>query len=313
MVKLTSLIALVALPALSVAQFAALQEAGNGLVRKILSGVLRFNDTQVDRVMVTKSGQDPHPYAVDLTDLNWEEVLRSGSETNPFAEKLPDDTVWVITMYGTDQVSKLFMAAFNDVATYNSSESGGSLTPEMRFARMDYGTETILSTRMWLWKVPVMVIATNNMKDLRFFKIGQIAPFHVPMSDLLAHRERWESMPIWKGEFAPGGSREWILVPLGNAWAAYHKYMSKIPSFVLLMVSGMMMNFVVGFGDKPATGNPVISDEERKNQIRARLAVLRSEAAAKEAETAEAPAPTAPVPSVEGSSAVKTGKASKRK
>ena len=115
-----------------------------------------------------------------------------------------------------------------------------------------------------IYRVPVLVIVTNQMQDMRFFKIGQIAPFHLPMSDLLENRERWESMPIWRGQFAPGGSRyapfisgrgsveltslrsAWILVPLGNYWAAYHRYMSKIPGVVMLLLSGMMMNFVVG-------------------------------------------------------------------
>ena len=52
-----------------------------------------------------------------------------------------------------------------------------------------------------------MVIATNNLQDLRFFRIGQIAPFHGPMSALLENEEHWKSMPVWSGSFAPGGNR----------------------------------------------------------------------------------------------------------
>lgn len=39
---------------------------------------------------------------VDLTDDNWEAILRTGT-ANPLASPLPDDTVWVITVYGPDQ------------------------------------------------------------------------------------------------------------------------------------------------------------------------------------------------------------------
>lgn len=40
-------------------------------------------------------------HAVDLTDENWETVLRTGS-TNPLGASLPDDTTWVISVYGPD-------------------------------------------------------------------------------------------------------------------------------------------------------------------------------------------------------------------
>lgn len=44
------------------------------------------------------------------------------------------------------------MNATDGVAMYNSSDAGGTLPSSMKFARMDYGTETILPTRLWLWK-----------------------------------------------------------------------------------------------------------------------------------------------------------------
>lgn len=111
---------------------------------------------------------------------------------------------------------------------FNSSESGGTLPSSMKFARINYATETILPTRMWLWKyvplplistagadvsnrVPIMVIATKEMRELRFFKIGLIAPFLVPMSETLANEANWSRMPPWKGRLAPGGS---LYVPL---------------------------------------------------------------------------------------------------
>lgn len=46
----------------------------------------------------------------------------------------------------------MMMNASNGVAMFNSSESGGTLPSSMKFARINYATETILTTRMWLWK-----------------------------------------------------------------------------------------------------------------------------------------------------------------
>lgn len=40
--------------------------------------------------------------AVDLTDDNYETVLATGTTDNPFAPTLPEDDVWVITVFGPD-------------------------------------------------------------------------------------------------------------------------------------------------------------------------------------------------------------------
>lgn len=53
----------------------------------------------------------------------------------------------------------------------------------------------------------MLVIGTNGMKDLRFFKIGQVVPFHGPMSQLLANANRYETMPVWASSFGPRGER----------------------------------------------------------------------------------------------------------
>ncbi|KAM0747490.1 hypothetical protein T439DRAFT_328729 [Meredithblackwellia eburnea MCA 4105] len=313
MVRLARLAALMALPVASLAQFGALQDMGNSVARKVLMSVFRMNETQVERILETNTTLPTHPYAVDLTDKNWEAVLRTGTD-NPLENPLPDDTVWAVLVHAQDQISKLFVEAFNEVATHNSSASGGSLPPNIKFARLNYGSETILTTRWWLWKVPVLVISTKNQRHLRFFKQGQLPPFQIPIARLLSERETWENWPIWTGSLAPGGSREWMLIPIAEYWALFHSKMSKIPNFVLLMLSGVLMNFVLGWfhTEKPkqATMNPVTPNEERRAQIKAKIAKEKAEASGLGTSTS---APTKDVPSVEGSSGVKTRTASKRK
>lgn len=48
--------------------------------------------------------------------------------------------------------SRTATKAFDEVALKNSSEGGGSLPSNYRFARINYNTETILPTRWWMWK-----------------------------------------------------------------------------------------------------------------------------------------------------------------
>lgn len=292
MVKVVYLVGFLVLPAIAFAQLAtlkAIKDLGNTVVRTGLSKILRFNETQIDRVMASEnSALPPHEFAVDLTDDNWEAILRTGT-ANPLASPLPDDTVWVITVYGPDQFSHMLSKATDEVATYNSSAAGGTLPSEMRFARINYNTETVLPTRFWLWKVPVVVIATDNMKTLRFIKLGTIRPFVEPISRFLAKRDWWESVPIWKGTLAPGGAGENYLVHVARAWAAYHYYLSQIPMFVILMFSGMLANFVLSFfhSTPELARAPMATDSQNDKGSGATSSLLASRAPELESDSAQ--------------------------
>lgn len=37
------------------------------------------------------------------------------------------------------------------------------------------------------------------------------------------------------------------LVSLASAWALYHRQMSRVPTFLILLVSGALMNLLIGF------------------------------------------------------------------
>ena len=69
MVRIACLAASLALPAASLAQFAALQDAGQALARGVLSNVLRLNSSQVDRVMNKEERIEAHPYASEWRRL----------------------------------------------------------------------------------------------------------------------------------------------------------------------------------------------------------------------------------------------------
>lgn len=45
---------------------------------------------------------------------------------------------------------------------------------------------------------------------------------------------------------------------LANAAALYHKYMSKVPSFVLLLLSGFLMKIIIGFVSPPPLLLPLL-------------------------------------------------------
>lgn len=71
---------------------------------------------------------------------------------SPLRRPTPRLLLLVLTLCTSDSLSRQFGKAFDDVALYNSSQAGGELPKNFRFARIDYGTETVLPTRWWMWK-----------------------------------------------------------------------------------------------------------------------------------------------------------------
>lgn len=149
-----------------------------------------------------------------------------------YSLSIAQDTVWAIHVYGRDQSSQFMARPFDAVAHDNSSLSGGSLPANMRFARLSYDKETVLATRLWIWKAPVVVITDPALSTVRFFKVGQIVPRQDAMAALLAQPEVWTTMPPWSGRLAPGGAWEPALVKAAGLFEWWHRHMSRIPSLV---------------------------------------------------------------------------------
>jgi hypothetical protein len=76
MVQLLHLATLLALPVASLAGFSDLQGAGESVVKGLLSKVLRFNSTQVERVM-KPSTLEPHPFVCESRSSCFERGTRS--------------------------------------------------------------------------------------------------------------------------------------------------------------------------------------------------------------------------------------------
>ncbi|GEM06032.1 hypothetical protein Rt10032_c01g0049 [Rhodotorula toruloides] len=285
MVRLTSslvLLALAAAPAVQAGPLALLQRASDGAVRFGLGRVLRLNETQIERLL-NRDGNplEPHPHAFDLTDDNWQTVLGTATYNNPYAAPVGQEDVWVVTVHGNDPASKVFVEAMDEVAAHNSSGAGGTLPANMR--------------------TPVIVIGTNNMRELRFIEQGQARPNAATLSQLLSRRDVWETLPVWKGMLAPGGRFEDRLLRFAKLWAKVHTGSAKIPNFVLLALSGFIMNFVVNWFHK--------DDAKLQADFRARTAKEQ----AGESEQNESGASSAPKTAVATAVPKRTTRASKRK
>lgn len=65
---------------------------------------------------------------------------------------------------------------------------------------------SLLQSLTMLYRPPMLVIATDDLRALRFFSPSQLPPFAEPMAKLIASREFWETLNPWTSPLAPGGS-----------------------------------------------------------------------------------------------------------
>lgn len=105
---------------------------GAAIMKSILSKVGLKGET-VDRMFTTTQRQRL-ANVYDLTDANYETILRTGSDNPLSSVILPVSTIWVITVYGQDGISPMFVNASDSIAT-DASRYGQTLSKNMKFAR----------------------------------------------------------------------------------------------------------------------------------------------------------------------------------
>lgn len=197
---------------------------------------------------------------VRLTDENFEEIVAYEQFPDEYGVTLAD-RVWFIVIHGPprDVASKYFVEGVTNATILAHEDTSNSLR-NVKWARMDYMAETELTARWLVVKPPVLVVATNRGQDLRFITSGMIAP-NGTVIERYMREERWKNLPIWKSQWGPGGSREWVIdfyVYLSKFWA---KATARVPGWLLVIITTMATQQILSFlhrNDKPAVKPPVV-------------------------------------------------------
>ncbi|KIJ56495.1 hypothetical protein M422DRAFT_62484 [Sphaerobolus stellatus SS14] len=170
-----------------------------------------------------------------ITDDNYEELIFN--ETFATSEE-EAERVWFLVVSVTASqltgMSAYVDAQFNEA--YNTSLIEGDL-PNVRWGRIDYLNVTRLTTKWVVWKAPMLIVAKDRGKTLRFFMPQQIGGRAEMIREFLLNNI-WERVPAWTGPWAPGGSREHLLHKFAISQEYLYFYVSKLPRWVLLIISG---------------------------------------------------------------------------
>jgi len=200
-----------------------------------------------------------------ITDGNYEELLFH--ETFATAEEEAARVWFLIVTVTSNQrtglsafVDEQFNAAFNMTLEENDLH-------HVRWGRIDYLNVTRLTTKWSVWKAPMLIIAKDRGKTLRFFQpqsIGAKAPF---MRQFLLE-ETYERIQPWNGPWAPGGSQEHILDKFAIIQEQIYIYMSMIPRWMYLLITGGLGSLLLNlFHRKPVPKSDITPRAANKTAI----------------------------------------------
>ncbi|GJJ07330.1 hypothetical protein Clacol_001531 [Clathrus columnatus] len=188
-----------------------------------------------------------------ITDNNYEELIFN----EKFAtQKEEEDRVWFIIVSAArnqrTSVSVLVDEEFNKA--YNMSVTEGDL-PFVRWGRIDYLNVTRLTTKWAVWKAPLYIIAKDRGKTLRFLNPQALGGKAVTVREFLLDGTYLRLYP-WVGVWAPGGRYEHILHNFAVFQEFIYLYLSKIPSWLLMMLSGAFGSVILHIFHRPSTPPP---------------------------------------------------------
>lgn len=185
-----------------------------------------------------------------ITDDNYDELVRKGD---------PNDTWFMVVTLGDprDPISKdvdaIYDQAFNVTLEAND-------TPHVKWGRVDYMDVTRVTTEWMVWKAPIMVVARDQGRELRF-----MYPSNLVMQPESIHQflklGRWTDIPIWTGPFAPGGSLEGVVKMYANIATPLYAMANRIPKWIFLLASGSVASLLIQLMHK------VGGDEQPKKPI----------------------------------------------
>ncbi|KAG9019544.1 hypothetical protein FRB90_000853 [Tulasnella sp. 427] len=205
-----------------------------------------------------------------ITDENYREMIVQ----EPLSLDELDKRVWflLIGIPDGDPMNKLvderFEAAFN--LTQSSPEKA---LPHVRWGRINYLDVTAITTRWWVWKVPVLVVLRKGGRELRFY-----SPRQIRLQPEILHKflevDGWKETPAWTGVFAPGGALEPAMDKISHWTMKSYAFITTVPRWIMLLATGALGSLLINVMHAGnASGGKTPSAKRQSGEVkRARIA-----------------------------------------
>jgi len=151
----------------------------------------------------------------------------------------------MVTIGSQDPVSDFFDKTFD--GAYNLTQEAGDLK-HVRWARVDYLAVTDITTRWGIWRAPVLVIAKDRGRELRFFKVGALREMREPeeLREFLVNNE-WDQTPPWTSPWSPRGSRAQLMAKYAKVSTIIFSWLNVMPRWLLLLITGSVASTLISF------------------------------------------------------------------
>ncbi|KAH8834664.1 hypothetical protein DL96DRAFT_1667062 [Flagelloscypha sp. PMI_526] len=225
--------------------------------KPVASVFQRFGVNVTERIEQAEKDKDYwDPRIPILRDDNYQSFFEEEEFSSP--EELKE-RVWAIVVSVPDATGKQTVSRFVDEhfdAAFDDITKNGQL-PHVKWARIDYFNVTYLTTKWNMWRAPAIVILQDRGLTLRFYQANQIRLRDNAFRDFML-QEVWKMHAPWISSFAPGGEREWIMHNFALFMKLVYDQSSKLPKWVLMIISGAVGSLLLGFLHKSpsATATP---------------------------------------------------------
>ncbi|KLT39489.1 hypothetical protein CC85DRAFT_192889 [Cutaneotrichosporon oleaginosum] len=183
------------------------------LVKNIWQTVINGGSKPLDIAARTKADADAG--MTRITDENYAII---------FSQSRPDD-VWVVAVHGRDDdmMSNAYLETHaNASALLKGNATIADKAERIKFGRLDWMTDWVLSTRWVLTKPPYIVFVSDSGQTLRF-----AAPPRLPANGTMLYavlaEGYWMNLAPWNGSLAPGGDLAYLV----EAYISGHQHLSK--------------------------------------------------------------------------------------
>ncbi|KAG7097453.1 hypothetical protein E1B28_004798 [Marasmius oreades] len=209
---------------------------------------------------VAKAKESPWDVRIPLiTDDNYETLIVN----EPLTEEEEKARTWVLIVSGdysqgglSPVIDGIFDQEFNETMTVND-------LPHVRWARIDYLKVTYLTTKWATWQVPTLVVLKDRGQTLRFYRPQYLRIGDGRLREFLKEEYYLKTTP-WNSDFAPGGSKEYILHYYGYALMKIYGMMVAVPRWLLYILSGTIASTVIQFLHRPRAQSPPITKGDNK-------------------------------------------------
>jgi len=171
-----------------------------------------------------------------ITDDNYGDLIVNETMTEAEEKERLWVTVITVTSGQKEGVSKMLDTVFDEA--YNATKEAGDLQ-HIKWGRIDYLNVTAITTRWNVWQAPYLVFISDRGQTLRFMKASRIRMSSEAMRDFL-QTDGYLQIPPWESEFAPGGSREWIMIYFAEFLRVIYDKLILLPKWALFVLSGVI-------------------------------------------------------------------------